>query len=77
LIAPVLSQWTCVEKERATAKSAKSYHSQVTSTVTHAKARSSSSALERETTACFLDYQAIKEEPRKTQYAERDLKSEG
>jgi hypothetical protein len=44
-----------------------SHRSQVTSAVTHAKARNSASALERETIISFLVFQAIKEEPRKTQ----------
>ena len=62
-MAPVLSECTGVEVEKVTPKSAKSHRSQVT----QAKARSSASVLERETTVFFLVFQAIKEEPRKTQ----------
>ena len=66
-MAPVLSECTGVEVEKATPKLARSHRSQVTSAVTQAKARSSASALEQETAVCFLVFQAIKEEPRKTQ----------
>jgi len=50
-----------------TPKSSRSHRSHVTSAVTVAIARSSASALEREIAVYFLVFQAIKEEPRKTQ----------
>jgi hypothetical protein len=50
-----------------TPRSSRSHHSQVTSVVTVAIARNSASTLEQETTICFLVFQAIKEELRKTQ----------
>jgi hypothetical protein len=45
-----------------TPKSVRSHRSQVTLAITQGKARSSASALERETTIYFLVFQAIKEE---------------
>ena len=67
LIAPVLSEERGVGAVAGTPKSSRSHHSHVTSAVTVAIARSKASALERETAVCFLVFQAIKEEPRKTQ----------
>jgi hypothetical protein len=72
-----ISQCMSVEEERATPKSTSSHCSHVTSTITQAKAHSSALALERKMAVCFLVFQAIKEKPIKTQYAERDLKFEG
>jgi hypothetical protein len=50
-----------------TPKSSRSHRSHVTSAVTVAIALNLALALERETVVCFLVFQAIKEEPRKTQ----------
>jgi hypothetical protein len=63
----MLSEERGVGVEAVTPKSSRSHLSQVTSAVTVAIALNSTSALERETTVCFLVFQAIKEDPRKTQ----------
>uniref|UniRef100_A0A0A9GPS8 Uncharacterized protein n=1 Tax=Arundo donax TaxID=35708 RepID=A0A0A9GPS8_ARUDO len=67
LISPVLSENRVVEPGSETPKSASSHLSQVILAVTDAIALNSASALERDTTVCFLVLQAMRKEPRKTQ----------
>jgi hypothetical protein len=49
-------------------KSANNHRSHTISAVVVKRANSLASILERETTACFLDFHAIGEEPRRMQY---------
>ena len=68
-MAPVLSQRRGVATSQETPKLANNNRSQTISVVVVvARARSSASILERDTTACFLDFYAIGEEPRRMQY---------
>ena len=66
LIAPVLLEDRGVGVETVTPKSSRSHQSQVTSAVTVAIALNLASTLEWEIVVCFLVFQAIKEDPRKT-----------
>jgi hypothetical protein len=66
LITPVLLEERGVGAEVITPKSSRSHLSHVTSAMTVAIALNSSLALERETAVCFLVFQAIKEDSRKT-----------
>jgi len=64
---PMLSEDRGVGVEVVTLKSSSRHLSHVTLAFTVAIARNSASALDRETAICFLVFQAIKEDPRKTQ----------
>jgi hypothetical protein len=66
LIAPVLSDKKVVGVVTGTPKSFNNHRNQVTYAVKRAIACNSASALERETTVCFFDFQAMREPPRKT-----------
>jgi hypothetical protein len=63
-IAPVLSHRRGVAASQEIPKSANNHQSHMISKVVVASARSSASVLERDTTACFLDFHAIGEDPR-------------
>jgi hypothetical protein len=77
LYAPVLSQRRGVATSQETPKSANNHRSQTISAVVVARARSSASVLERDTAACFLDFHAIGEEPRRMQYPVMERRSLG
>jgi len=66
-IAPVLSQKRGVGASQEIPKSANNHRSHTISEVVVASARSSASVLERDTAACFLDFHASGEEPRRIQ----------
>ena len=67
-MAPVLSHRRGVATSQEMPKSANNHRSHTISAVVVARARSSASVLERDTAACFLDFHAIGEEPRRMQY---------
>jgi hypothetical protein len=66
-IAPVLSQRRSVGESQETPRSAKSQRIQIISAVVVARARSSASVLDLDTAACFLDFQATGDDPRRIQ----------
>jgi hypothetical protein len=76
-MAPVLSQRRGVTTSQEMPKSANNHRSHTISAVVVARARSSASVLERDTTACFLDFHAIGEEPRRMQYPVMEHRSVG
>ena len=67
-MAPVLSQRRGVGASHGIPKSANKHRSHTISEVVVANARSSASVLDRDTTACFLDFHARGDEPRRMQY---------
>jgi hypothetical protein len=67
-IALKLSHNRGVEVSQVTPRWAKSQHNQIISAVVVARARSSASGLERDMAACFLDFQAMGDDPRRIQY---------
>ena len=67
-MAPVLSQRRGVGASQEIPKSANNHHSHTISKVAVANAQSSASALDRDTIACFLDFHARGDEPRRMQY---------
>jgi len=66
-MALVLSQRRGVGPSQEIPKSANNHRNHIISEVVVARARSSASVLDRDTAACFLDFHAIGEEPRKIQ----------
>ena len=58
-------------------KTANNHRSHTISKVVVASARSSASVLEQDTAACFLDFHAIGEEPRRIQYPVMERRSVG
>jgi hypothetical protein len=64
---PVLSQRRGVGTSQETPISAKSHRNHIISVVVVARARSSASVLDRDIAACFLDFHAIEEDPRRIQ----------
>jgi hypothetical protein len=61
-MAPVLSHRRGIRASQEIPKSASNHRNHTTSTVVVANAQSSASVLDRETTACFLDFHARGEE---------------
>ena len=76
-MAPVLSHRRGVATSQEMPKSANNHRSHTISAVVVASARSSASVLERDTAACFLDFHAIGEEPRRMQYPVMEHRSVG
>jgi len=58
-------------------KSANNHRSHTISEVVVANARSSASVLDQDTTACFLDFHARGDEPRRMQYPVMERRSVG
>jgi hypothetical protein len=66
-MALVLSHRRGVGVSQETLRSANNHLSHIISAIVVARAQSSASALDRDTAACFLDFHAMEEEPRKIQ----------
>ena len=76
-MAPVLSQRRGVGASHGIPKSANNHRNHTISEVVAANARSSAFVPDRDTSACFLDFHARGDEPRRMQYPVMERRSVG
>ena len=76
-MAPVLSHRRGVGASQGIPKSANNHRNHTIYEVVVANARSSASVLDRDTSACFLDFHARGDDPRRMQYPMMEWRSVG